>query len=368
MPQDIVLTLEYKKMHWFWRALLWLLLIFFISIAVLFFYLNFKVNQLTKDFATGANLEKAIVLQQANNFIKDVQMHYQDSNTPKKYTFLILGTDQLSGRANEGALSDTMIIAQLNLLDGKLKLLSLPRDLYHQTYQTRINALYFYGQEKSPENPAAFPKQAISEMTGLTIDHILVIDIENLEKLIKLVEPLEIDVPTAFTDEKFPRPGVDVSQERDPKILYETIHFAVGKQEMDAATAMKYMRSRHSGDDQGTDEARAMRQQLVLQALANKLSQQRSPQILGELYRFYLDQFASQITPQELAIITAAYLRYLETATTLIPVFTKHQLNIYPEDPNGVIVNPPLWQTKGQWIYQIRDEQQFKEYVKAIFN
>lgn len=368
MNKDLVLTFEYKKMAWGWRLLLWLLLGFVLSLIALFIYLNVRVNRMVNQFAAGANLNKTIVLEQVNDFLQQVQIHYQQADKPHLYRFLILGTDKLSGRSDEVELSDTMILLQIDLKVGQIDLLSLPRDLYHQDYQTRINALYFYGQSKTPDDPRRFVAETIGELTGLTIDHTLVIDIETLEQLIAIVEPLELDVPTAFTDDKFPVPGIDVSQERDPAVLYESISFVAGLQEMDAATALKYIRSRHSGDEQGTDQARAKRQQLVLEALVHKLSSIRDPHLLGQIYRFYLDQFAAQLSLTEIAPLAAAYLKYIEQSQQFLPHFQQHQLTIYPADQEGVIVNPPLWQTKQQWIYQIRDENKFKAYVNELFN
>jgi LCP family protein required for cell wall assembly len=274
----------------------------------------------------------------------------------------------LSGRDGDPELTDTMMLLQANFENGKIITLSFPRDLYLEDYQTKINALYFYGKEKYSNSPEQFPKEAIEKLGNLKIDYAIAIGIEDLEKLISIVDGVEIDVPTAFTDPLFPVQGVDVSKITDPKILYEQISFEKGLQKMDSSTALKYMRSRHSEDDQGTDDARAQRQQLVLQALANKLTTIRDPKVFGQLYRFYLDRFAKNISISELVKISTVFIDYLSKNEQNKISFEKHQLSIYPADKNGVIFNPPLWQSKQQWIYKIKDQTKFTESINAIFN
>jgi hypothetical protein len=38
-------------------------------------------------------------------------------------------------------------------------------------------------------------------------------------------------------------------------------------------------------------------------------------------------------------------------------------ITVYPEDPNGIIVNPPVTKYK-QWVYEIRDPEKFKTEVQ----
>jgi anionic cell wall polymer biosynthesis LytR-Cps2A-Psr (LCP) family protein len=64
----------------------------------------------------------------------------------------------------------------------------------------------------------------------LKIDHVIVLGIEDVEKLIDIVGKIEIDVPKGFTDTHFPVPGVDVSKVTDPKVLYEEVSFTQGLQ------------------------------------------------------------------------------------------------------------------------------------------
>lgn len=369
MSKDIVVTLEYKRPSRFWRIIFWFFGLLLLSLAALIIYFNWQTNKLIDSFSTGAEISKEEFFQTSNQFLTDLQKNYQKvDQLPQKFNFLILGTDKLSGRDDDPELTDSIMLLQFDFTSGEIKTISLPRDLYNNNYQTRINALYYYGQEKTPAEPIKFAQETLTEMTGVKIDYTIVIGIEDLEKLIDLVDGVEINVPKAFKDPNFPIPGVDVSIVRDPKLLYEEISFATGPQQMDSATALKYMRSRYSEGDEGTDLARSARQQLVLQALTKKILANRDPVFFGQLYRFYLDKFAKYLSPAEISKITSVYLRYIEKTDNPILNFVQHRLSVYPDDPNGVIYNPPLWQSKQQWIYQIKDQQIFEESFDAIFN
>ncbi len=368
MNTDLHLVLEYKKPKLFVRVLLWLLGLLFLATIASLIYFDVKSNQFIKAFTASANITKEEFLNTVTAVLDQFQSDYEKvAELPKKYNFLILGTDKLTGREGEPELTDTIMLLQLDLESGKIKTLSLPRDLYLDDYQTKINALYFYGKEKYGEDAAQLPKEVIEKIGNIKIDHVLVISIEDLEKLIAIVGGIEIDVPEAFTDSQFPVPGVDVSEVSDPKILYEEISFEKGLQNMDSVTALKYMRSRHSTGDQGTDDARSLRQQLILQALFSKMTTIRDPQIFGQLYRFYLDRFSKNLTLEEIASIGAVFLDYSSKNEGKNIEFEKHQLSIYPDDENGVIYNPPLWQSEQLWVYKIKDLAKFSESINVIF-
>ncbi|MCA9749527.1 MAG: LCP family protein, partial [Romboutsia sp.] len=80
---------------------------------------------------------------------------------------------------------------------------------------------------------------------------------------------IEIDVPNAFIDYKYPIEGRENAPEN---LRYETLDFKAGLQTMDGETALKYARSRHSVNiEEAGDFARARRQQLVIESIKNKV-------------------------------------------------------------------------------------------------
>lgn len=282
---------------------------------------------------------------------------------------LILGVDSLEGRGNVPPLTDTIMLLSVNLESGKINTLPLPRDLWNEDYQTKINSLYFYGQEKYPENPQQFSKEVIENMTGVPIHHTVVLSLDVLEKLIDQAGGVTLDIPTGFIDTTFPRPGVDVTTVRDPAVLYQTVEFQPGKQTLSGERALQYIRSRHSDGDTGTDLSRGERQQLVIRSLFTQLLNVKQyiahPELAGAFYRLYTENFSQAIPLKE----------GISTAKTLLPkreniTFASHQLTTTKEQPKtGVIDNPKLSpKYQNQWVYVITNPESFKKEVQqALF-
>lgn len=334
---------------------LFLLLFFFLTILVIGLIGYFKYCSFAK--------ESGLSLNDSYHLIKN-GWNTQITNTDGYKSILVLGLDSLETRGDSPALTDTMMLISINTDTATVKTLSLPRDLWNEAYQTRINALYFYGQERYPETPQQFPAQVISEMTGIKIHHTLVLSFDQVSQLIDMLGGIEVDVPVAFIDEKFPRTDVDVTVEHDPTKLYKTVEFKVGKQIMNGGTALEYIRSRKSKDDQGTDIARGLRQQLVIESLISKLKQKDTItnfSLLGKLYKFYDDNFSKVISVEEVVAL----------GRKLYPVrdnlsIQGYALSIYPDDSEGVIWHPPVWQYQGEWVYAIRDKIKFSDFVQNI--
>ena len=330
--------------------------LFILIIGCLFILIN-KYHS----FLSAANLTN----QEITAILKQVNYGQQDTTT----TFLILGVDAVANRNGDPQLSDTMILLKLDLESFQIKLLSLPRDLWSDDYQTKINALYHYGQEKYPDNPEKFSAEVITELTGISIDYTLVLNIDQLRELIDLIGGIEVDVAYSFTDAEFPRDDVDIRTVSDPDILYETISFTEGLQIMDGETALKYIRSRHSDSlTTGTDVARSQRQQQVISAIFNHLAEPwqywHQPEKAGLLVNYYQENFGETLplaTLLELIRLIGPNINQL----SLVPI----GLTFYPDDPSGLIENPKnLRPYQNQWVYLIRDEDLFKEYLAKQFS
>ncbi len=281
-------------------------------------------------------------------------------NSDNRVNILILGTDELENRKNTVELTDTILLASINLNTAKISLFSLPRDLWHKIYQTKINALYAYGRQRYPDTPERFPKEVIQEMIGTPIHHTIVLKLETVAQLIDEIGGLEIDVKEGFVDTEFPRSDVDIAVEKDPAKLYETVEFKTGVEKMSGERVLKYIRSRHSHDDQGTDDARSQRQQQVILSLVKNF---QDPQFFlniertGKLYQFYMQHFDKALPLTEVIGIAKNLLPHRSTLQ-----FASGSPSIFPDDQKGVIFHPQLLpQYQKQWVYDIRDEAQFKD-------
>jgi LCP family protein required for cell wall assembly len=275
---------------------------------------------------------------------------------------LVLGVDSLATRPGSPALTDTMMVVSLNTRNGEIHTLPLPRDLWSAEYQTRLNALYAYGADRYPETPERFPAEVISQLTSQPIHHTLVISLEQLATLIDTLGGITVDVPQGFVDEEFPRPDVDVTRVQDPKLLYQRIEFVTGPQTMNGERALQYIRSRHSSGEQGDDSARQERQQQVIKALLSTLTSVKTwqdPQVIGQLTKHYLEWFGQSLPPQE--VIATAKVLWPQRRNVRLQI---HELGVYPEQENGLLIHPDPRLYQNQWIYILREPEQFKEEVK----
>lgn len=349
-----------KSKLWLWLVLT-PLIIFWLVAVVVTLVLRKKFLAFEKTSGFTFNQLQTIV----KEGYEKSQLYQAQNKTDT--TILLLGVDSLDNRGDIPPLTDTMMIVRLNFTNGLISVLSLPRDIWSEAYQTKINALLAYGFQRDANNPTAFPAKVISELTGIDLDHTLVLSMEQLEDLINLLEGVEIDVPVAFTDEQFPRDDVDIYTEFDPNKLYETIHFSAGKQIMDGKTALKYIRSRKSADAMGTDIARGERQQQVFEALFLKMKNYRffynKPEVAGKLLRYYYDNYNQYFSFTDM----------VATMSALIPVIDHLEivgqtLSTNPNDPNGVLYNPPYFKFQNLWVYTINDIKQFQQEILYKLN
>ena len=318
-------------------------------------YSYYKLNQFAKKAQTTVPELKTLI----TTAIKTTPEHTQGYKT-----ILLLGIDSVDNKPDSPELTDTVLLLSLNMKTGKINTISLPRDLWATAYQTRINALYEYGKKKYIEKPEQFAEKVISELTGLEIDHTITLSLKTVAQIIDILDGIEVMVTEGFTDSEFPREDVDILSATNTAELYETVTFNSGLQKMDGKTVLKYIRSRKSINlSQGTDIARSERQQQVISALISRFknfSIIKDTDILAELYIFYTKTFEHQL-PKLVVLTTLNQLRpHLESIS-----LKSHTLNIYPENKNGTITNPPVSKYKGQWVYEIRDIQNFQMEIQS---
>ena len=238
----------------------------------------FLFNWYLANFARVAGLEKKEVI----NRIKDGLRHpYQ-----KPYlTFLILGLDQRPGE--NSLLTDSILLATIDAQTGNYLLFSIPRDLWLDDLKTKINALYYYGQRKDPNDGTQLVKERLEEILDWPINYTVLLGMNQIKELVDLVGGIEIEVERGFVDQEFPK------DDGSGEVM--TVEFEPGRQIFDGERALQFMRSRKSKDPvEGTDEARQRRQKKVILALKDKLVDSRrmllNPKQIGELYRFLTEE------------------------------------------------------------------------------
>lgn len=195
--------------------------------------------------------------------------------TPKEGTQSIEGRTNILIMGKGGAghdapdLTDTIIFASVSHADPSAVLISLPRDIWIPELRAKLNSVYYWGNQRQKNGGLVLAKSTVEEIVGQPVHYGVVLDFAGFTKLIDVLGGIEIEVERAFVDEKYPIPGREDDEcDGDPeyRCRYEAIRFETGFQMMDGATALKFVRSRNAEGDEGTDLARAARQEKVLVA------------------------------------------------------------------------------------------------------
>lgn len=161
-----------------------------------------------------------------------------------------------------GTLTDSIMVAFIKPSTHDVALLSIPRDLVI-TYDENPEDDYF---EYRKINYAvelggiAFANEKIQEVTGVSVDYYVLLDFDGFRNIIDDLGGVPVTVENSFTDYEYP----------DYAYGYQTIAFDAGTQQMNGETALQFARSRHGNNGEGSDFARAKRQQKILEAVQEK--------------------------------------------------------------------------------------------------
>ncbi len=187
-----------------------------------------------------------------------------EKNKSTEKNILVLGRP---GKGYSGEnLTDTIILVHLEPTKESAKsgpasgekatLISLPRDLLvkipYQGGLTKINSLYnLIGLEGL--------KEKIEEITDLSIDHYVLIDLAVVKEIIELVDGVNVYVPQDIDDPYFP----------GPNYTYQAFVLKAGWRYLDGQTALKYIRTRYTSPNGDFD--RMARQQQIIRLLKQKV-------------------------------------------------------------------------------------------------
>jgi polyisoprenyl-teichoic acid--peptidoglycan teichoic acid transferase len=178
---------------------------------------------------------------------------------------LLLGTDhaQLAGRESANR-SDSITLVRVDNNHHRIAYLSIPRDLRVAVPgfgTSKINAAM---QEGGP----ALAVRTVRDLTGLPINHVVIVDFAQFEKLIDKLGGIDIVVARPIIS-KFDCPYPTEAR----CARWDGWRFPKGKQHMNGHRALIYARVRKNKLNPGdTDFSRAERNQQVLQAVASKLT------------------------------------------------------------------------------------------------
>ncbi|MCM3572485.1 LCP family protein [Mesobacillus subterraneus] len=188
-----------------------------------------------------------------------------EENTTEEVNVLLLGSDS---RGEEGARTDSIMVAHYNPQTHKVKLISLMRDMYvniPEHGQQKLNAAYSFG---GPE----LLRETIKLNLGLDIHHYAIVDFKGFVKAVDLLVPngIEVDIPYEMSE------GIGMTLEE-------------GTQQLNGEELLGYVRFRQ---DRLSDFGRVQRQQEVVSKLKEEAvslnSVAKLPQLL-DLLSTYVD-------------------------------------------------------------------------------
>ncbi len=227
----------------------------------------------------------------------------------QKTNILLLGKG--GGETTAPDLTDTIMFISINHASQKVTIISLPRDIWIPALRTKLNSVYYWGNQKSPGGGLILAKSQIEEIVGVPIHYGIVVDFSGFKEIINALGGIEVNIDRSFTDEWYPIPGKEndlCNGDQEFRCRYETITFNKGVQVMDGETALKFARSRHSEDlKEGTDLARSLRQQKILEAIKGKaLSSQilLSPKKLEKLWNLTWQMIETDLPEPALAVLS----------------------------------------------------------------
>jgi LCP family protein required for cell wall assembly len=180
-------------------------------------------------------------------------------------TLLVIGTDGGSAPGRGGARrSDSLLLIRTDPSKNRLSYLSIPRDL-------RVDIPGFGSGKINSANQFGGPALTIATvraLTGLPIQHVVVVDFDGFKDLIDALGGIDINVPKPILSNKFDCPY-------PPKRCadWKGWRFGKGRRHMDGRHALVYSRIRTNQlDPSDTDISRTARQQAVAEAVGNKVA------------------------------------------------------------------------------------------------
>ncbi len=288
------------------RIFLRLFVVVFIA-AALFWGFGFVKAMLVGGDEPAVNEEKPSIVRGLKRLVFSGN-RLLDGYNDDRINMLFFG---VGGAGHDGPqLSDSIILASFRPSTNKVALLSLPRDMAVTIpgYGVRkINHANAYGEEQNPGKGGEFAKDVISQVLDEPIHYYTRVDFNAFEEIVDTLGGLSITIDQTFIDETYPTDNFGV----------QTIVFESGTELMDGRRALQYARSRHGSHGEGSDFARAQRQQKILTALRNKIL---TPTTI--------------INPKKITALFNTLKKHVDTDLNLIEIleFAKKGKNVEPDE------------------------------------
>ncbi len=271
--------------------------------------------------------------------------------------FILLGLDRRHDRLESTTATDTIIYASYRPDSNTLNTISLPRDIWYQPYQQKINQ--FYGRYHSLDFTSL--KSDYTKIVGQDIDNIIVIDTDIIASLIDAIGYIDVYNPESFRDDQYPNPEYITNP---AKPIYITVSYPQGWLRLDSSSVIPFLRSRKSLSG-GTDLGRIGRQQILINHLIDLPKSSRLPFLISSLPKLIsiYQQLETDLTQSQLLGLLTNY--YQSPGQFKI---RQHTLPVGTTKYNGLIYHPQAFYNP-QWVFLPSDPDftDIHQYISTSF-
>jgi LCP family protein required for cell wall assembly len=187
-----------------------------------------------------------------------------------RLTILLLGLDRRPGETGLQFRTDTIMLISIDPKTNRVGLMSIPRDLYVEVpgYSglRRINEPMVLGEIREEGLGPRLAMETVQYNFGIYIHNYIIVDFQAFIGIVDAIGGIDIEIDYNISDPSYPSMNYG----------YDPFYLRAGQHTLNGVNALKFARTRH-GDN---DFRRAERQQMVLYALRQKLSQ---PDILPQM-------------------------------------------------------------------------------------
>lgn len=217
--------------------------------------------------------------------LKDRPEPTEEPQVDNPFSMLLMGVD---ARANERGRSDTLIYTVVRPQDGKVLMLSIPRDTYAdivgKDMKDKITHAYAFGGAEMAVN-------SIEELLDAKVDHYASIDFQGFVKVVDTLGGIPLPI------------GKDiVNKDAD----HEKFVVKANQDSYNGVDALNYVRYR---EDAGGDVSRTERNRVFLEALMNKATSLKQWTQIPDILTIVGDNFTTDLRPESMSGLAKNFLQ-----------------------------------------------------------
>lgn len=251
--------------------------------------------------------------------LKDRPVMEIQPEVKKPFSMLLMGVD---ARGNERGRSDTLLYTVVRPEDGKVLMVSIPRDTYAELVgrddMDKITHAYVYGEAEMTVN-------SVEKLLNTKVDHYASINFQGFVKVVDTLGGIPLPI------------GKDIVNKHAD---HEKFVVKANQDSYSGVDALNYVRYR---EDAGGDVSRTGRNQAFLESLMNKASSMKQWDKIPEVLNIVGDHFITDLPPESMSKLAKQFLQ------------SGHEITSYTLIGEGKRMGPNnLW-------YYVADEDELVE-------